>query len=164
MLKDRPEVMLMVYGKGGHAAQMTRFIQGAPEKFKNMPFIALTDVKIKDEGFIQRFYCIEARDKFSYLKNIIIFLLYFFWSLTQMTRILIKYRVVSMISTGPGIAILPAIICRMLRIKVIYFESWSRVYTPSLAGKIMYRVANLFFIQHESLQKLYPKSRFFGRL
>jgi len=164
MFKNRPEVILMVYGKGGHAAQMTRFIQGAPEELKSTPFIALSDVKIKDKNFIRQFYCIEARDKFSYMKNIFIFILHFFWSLIQITRILMNYRVVSMISTGPGIAVVPALICRMLGVKVIYFESWSRIFTPSIAGKIMYRVANLFFIQHESLQKYYPKSRFFGRL
>jgi UDP-N-acetylglucosamine:LPS N-acetylglucosamine transferase len=164
MLKKRQEVILMVYGKGGHAAQMTRFIAGAPAGLKIIPFIALTDVKIKDKNFIRQFYCIEARDKFSYMKNCFIFILYFFWSLIQMSRILINYRVVSIISTGPGITVVPAIICRLLGIKVIYFESWSRVFTPSLAGKVMYRLANLFFIQHESLQKHYPKSRFFGRL
>ena len=164
MLKNRPEVILMVYGKGGHAAQMTRFIQGAPEELKNKQFIALTDVKIKDDSFIDQFYCVEARDKFSYIKNAVVFVLYFFWALIQMIHILFKYRVVTMISTGPGVAVVPAIICRLLGIKVIYFESWSRIFTPSLAGKIMYRIANLFFIQHESLQKFYPKSYFFGRL
>jgi len=164
MLKERQKVILMVYGKGGHAAQMTRFIEGAPVELTDIPFIALTDVTIRDKNFIRQFYCIEARDKFSYMKNIITFILYFFWSLTQTIRILINYRVVSVISTGPGITVLPAIVCRLIGIKVIYFESWSRVFTPSLAGKFMYHVANLFFIQHESLQKHYPKSRFFGRL
>jgi UDP-N-acetylglucosamine:LPS N-acetylglucosamine transferase len=164
MLKNRPKVILMVYGKGGHAAQMTRFINGAPEELKSIPFIALTDVKTKDNNFIRQFYCIEARDKFSYLKNVVTFILYFFWSLFQIARILINYRIVSIISTGPGITVVPAIVCRLLGIKVVYFESWSRVYTPSLAGKVMYHVANLFFIQHESLKKYYPKSRFFGRL
>lgn len=164
MLKNRQKVILMVYGKGGHAAQMTRFIKNAPAELKSIPFVALSDVKIKDESFIRQFYCMEARDKFSYVKNIVTFILYFFWSLFQIVRILINYRVVSIISTGPGITVVPAIVCRLLRIKVIYFESWSRVFTPSLAGKVMYRLANLFFIQHESLQKHYPKSRFFGRL
>ncbi len=164
MFKNRPEVILMVYGKGGHAAQMTRFIYGAPEELKNKQLIALSDVKIKDEAFSHQFYCVEARDKFSYIKNLFVFILHFFWALTQMANILIKYRVVTMISTGPGIAVLPGIICRLLGIKVIYFESWSRIFTPSLAGKIMYRIANLFFIQHESLQKFYPKSYFLGRL
>jgi len=164
MLKKRQEVILMVYGKGGHAAQMTRSIKSAPAELKSIPFIALTDVKIEDKNFIRQFYCMEARDKFSYMKNIMTFTLYFFWSFIQMARILMRYRVVSLISTGPGITVVPALVCRLLKIKIIYFESWSRVFTPSLAGRVMYRVAHLFFIQHESLQKHYPKSRFFGRL
>ena len=164
MLKNRPEVILMVYGKGGHAAQMARFIDGAPQELKNKQLIALTDVKIKDKTFSHQFYCVEARDKFSYIKNFVVFVLYFFWALAQMIHILSKYRVITMISTGPGVAVIPAIICRLFGIKVIYFESWSRIFTPSIAGKIMYRIANLFFIQHKSLQKFYPKSSFFGRL
>lgn len=164
MFKDRQEVILMVYGKGGHAAQMTRFIHGAPEELKNKQLIALTDVRKQDKAFIHQFYCVEARDKFSYIKNFFVFFLYFFWALAQMIHILIKYRVVTMISTGPGVAVVPAIICRLFGIKVIYFESWSRIFTPSLAGRIMYHLANLFFIQHESLQKFYPRAIYSGRL
>jgi UDP-N-acetylglucosamine:LPS N-acetylglucosamine transferase len=164
MFEKRAKVVLMVYGKGGHTAQMHRFINNAPDELKNKKLVALSDVTAKSNDFIEQFYCVEARDKYSYLKNAFVFMVYFFWSLVQMTRILFKYKITGMISTGPGVAVVPAAICRLCGIKVIYFESWSRIFTPSLAGKIMYRIANVFFIQHTSLQKHYPQGIFSGRL
>jgi len=164
MFKSRPEVVLLVYGKGGHAAQMQRLLVDGPNEFKNKQFIALTDVKKPNPLFLKQFYCVEARDKFSYIKNVFVFVLYFFWAFAQMIQILVKYKVVGMISTGPGIAVVPALFCRLFFINVTYFESWSRIYTPSLAGKIMYYIANTFFIQHQSMQKFYPQGIFSGRL
>ncbi len=164
MFKNRPQVVLMVYGKGGHTAQMHRFIASAPDELKNKELVALSDVTANNTDFIEQFYCVEARDKFSYIKNLFVFIVYFFWAMMQMLRILFKYKVTGMISTGPGVAVVPAAICRLFAIKVVYFESWSRIYTPSLAGKIMYRIANVFFIQHKSLQKFYPQGIFSGRL
>jgi beta-1,4-N-acetylglucosaminyltransferase len=164
MFKNRPEVVLLVYAKGGHTAEMQRFINYAPNELTDKRLISLTDVKTKATAYSEQFYCVEARDKFSYIKSIFVFTLHFFWAFIQMARIIMKYKVVGMISTGPGIAILPAILCRLLFIKVIYLESLSRIYVPSFAGRIMYYIANLFFIQHKSLQKHYPKAIYSGRL
>jgi UDP-N-acetylglucosamine:LPS N-acetylglucosamine transferase len=164
MFKNRPQVVLMVYGKGGHTAQMQRFLNNAPDELKDRKFIALSDITTKNKDFIEQFFCVEARDKFSYIKNTFVFIVYFFWALVQMIRILFKYKVTGLISTGPGLAVVPAAICRLCGKKVIYFESWSRIYTPSLAGKIMYRIANVFFIQHNSMQKHYPQAIYSGRL
>jgi UDP-N-acetylglucosamine:LPS N-acetylglucosamine transferase len=113
MFKNRPQVVLMVYGKGGHTAQMQRFINNAPEELKNRKLIALSDVTTKNKNFLEQFYCVEARDKFSYIKNTFVFILYFFWALVQMIRILCKYKVTGMISTGPGVAVVPAVICKL---------------------------------------------------
>ncbi len=164
MFQNRPEVVLLVYGKGGHTAQMQRFIKNAPEELKDKNLVALTDVTVKNTALMKQFYCVEARDKYSYIKNIFVFTVHFFWALAQMCRIIYKYKIVGMVSTGPGIAVVPAILCRVLFIPVIYFESWARIYSPSFAGKIMYNIANNFFIQHRTLQKFYPKGIFLGRL
>ena len=164
MAFNRPEVVLVIFGKGGHAAEMQRFMNNAPAELTNKKLISLTDVKTKNALYSEQFYCVEARDKFSYIKNLFVFTLYFFWAIVQMIRILLRYKVVGMISTGPGVAIIPALLCRLLLIKVVYLESLSRIYAPSLAGRIMYHIANLFFIQHKSLQKYYPKAIYSGRL
>ena len=137
MFKNRTKVLLVVYTKGGHGAQMKRFLANAPSPLRSLNVIALTDVKATDQAYLKQYYCVEARDKYSTMKSISRFFLYTVMASLQILRILLRYRVIGLVSTGPGIAFVPAIICRLLRIKVIYFESWSRVYTPSTAGKVI---------------------------
>jgi len=164
MFKKRPEIVLLVYGKGGHTAQMTRFINNQPRQSKVDDYVALTNSNKLFGRFLAQYYLQDARDRYSVFKNIFVFLTYLLLSNFQMMRIIYKYRVVGMISTGPGIAVIPGLFCRLLGAKIIYFESWSRISTPAIAGKFMYRIAHLFFIQHKPLQKYYPKAIYAGRL
>jgi beta-1,4-N-acetylglucosaminyltransferase len=164
MFKKRPEVVLLVYGKGGHTAQMKRFIDNQPKELQANNYVALTNSDKLLGQFLAQYYLPEARDKYSIFKNIFVLLTYFIVSISQMLRIIGKYNVVGMISTGPGMAVIPAIFCRLLGAKIIYFESWSRISTPAIAGKFIYRLAHLFFIQHKSIQKHYPKAIYAGRL
>ena len=164
MFNKRPEVILLVYGKGGHTAQMSRFLENQPGLFSENQYITLTNATKNHPGVIGKYYSVEARDKHSFLKNIFLFFAYIFFSSFQMFRIISKYKVVGMISTGPGMAIIPGLFCKLKRTKIVYFESWSRFSKPAIAGRIMYYIANLFFIQHKSIQKHYPKAIYSGRL
>jgi UDP-N-acetylglucosamine:LPS N-acetylglucosamine transferase len=164
MFKKRPEVILLVYGKGGHTAQMDRFLKNQPADFHLKDFVILTNAKTQLTSSVGQYFSIEARDKHSIFKNLFIFFAYLFISTVQMMRILYNYKVVGMISTGPGMAVVPGVFCRLLRSKVIYFESWSRFSTPAIAGRVMYKVAHLFFIQHKSIQMYYPNAIYAGRL
>jgi UDP-N-acetylglucosamine:LPS N-acetylglucosamine transferase len=74
-----------------------------------------------------------------------------------------KYRV-SIISTGPGISLIPSLIVKVLGGKVIHIETWSRFYTKSGAGKMMYLIADRFYIQNKELSSVYPKATYAGRL
>lgn len=164
MFKKRPKVVLLVYGKGGHTAQMSRFINNQPKLYKCHDYIALTNSDKILGQFLAQYYIQEARDRYSIFKNPLVFFTYLLLSSFQMVRIICKYRITGMISTGPGMAVVPGLFCRSLGAKVIYFESWSRISTPAIAGKFMYRIAHLFFIQHKSIQKYYPKAIYAGRL
>jgi UDP-N-acetylglucosamine:LPS N-acetylglucosamine transferase len=151
----------LVFGKGGHTAQMTRFIRNQPEAYD---YVALTNSNKVFGRFLAQYHLLEARDKYYVFKNIFVLFTYLLLSIFQMMRITCKYRVIGMISTGPGMAVVPGLFCRLLGAKVIYFESWSRISTPAIAGKFMYYVAHMFFIQHQSIQKYYPKAIYIGRL
>jgi UDP-N-acetylglucosamine:LPS N-acetylglucosamine transferase len=78
--------------------------------------------------------------------------------------VLLKSRPRAILSTGAGIAIPVSLLGRLVGLKVIHVETGSRVYTMSSTGKFMYRIANLFFVQWESLREKYPKSIYAGRL
>jgi UDP-N-acetylglucosamine:LPS N-acetylglucosamine transferase len=66
------------------------------------------------------------------------------------------------ISTG-ALATFPiCVIAKLFGKKVIYIESFARVDAPSLTGKLMYRVADLFIVQWEEMMSFYPNAVYGG--
>lgn len=61
------------------------------------------------------------------------------------------------ISTGGEIAIPVFIIGKLMRIKMVFIESWCRVKTKSGAGRIAYYLADVFLVQWPNLTTTYGK-------
>jgi len=72
-------------------------------------------------------------------------------------EILIKEKPDIIISTGAEIAIPFFILARIMGIKTIYIESWSRVKNMSRTGRILYYIADVFLVQWIDLLKKYGK-------
>ncbi len=81
-----------------------------------------------------------------------------------MSKLVLKYNIKIIITTGPGMAIPAALVAKLLRVEIIHIETWSRFSTYSLSGRIMYHLADKFYVQNESLLKLYPEAIYSGRL
>jgi beta-1,4-N-acetylglucosaminyltransferase len=88
----------------------------------------------------------------------------FFVNLAEAWRILRAEKPDLIISTGAGIIVPFAICAKVLRIPVLFVETLCRVNHPSLTAKIMYRLADRFFYQWESLGKHFPKGECTGPL
>ncbi len=70
------------------------------------------------------------------------------------------------ISTG-ALATVPFCIAgKLMKKKVIYIESFARVDSPSLTGKIMYKLklADLFIVQWVEMLQFFPKAVVGGRI
>lgn len=67
---------------------------------------------------------------------------------------------------GGGITIPAFILGKLMGKKTIFIEDICRIHSKSASGKIIYtfRLANLFFVQWESMKKLYPNAVYVGRL
>lgn len=86
-------------------------------------------------------------------------------NLYEAWRILRAERPNVILSTGASPAIPFAIVGKLLfRTRVIFIETITRVRAPSLAGRLMYWLADEFFYQWESLRPFFPRGRFLGRL
>lgn len=127
--------------------------------------IAFTDSNIPIKNNVNRYYLFsEFRDKHSNW----ITLLNMPWNVLKLIWVSLwvvyKYNLKGCITTGPGLAIIPCCIFKLFGIKTIAFESWAKFYTPSLSGKILYRIVDKFVVQHETLTSYYKKASFWGRL
>lgn len=76
----------------------------------------------------------------------------------------IKEKPDAVISTGTLIAIPISLLAKLLGKKVIYIETFARVNDCTRAGKLMYKVADLFVYQWEPLGKFYPNGVFGGSI
>lgn len=86
-------------------------------------------------------------------------------AIPKVVRILMSERPDIVASTGAEIAIPFIYLGKALRMKTIFIESWTCVKSPSLSGKLVYPVADVFLVQWEALLEHYgPKARFEGAL
>ena len=80
-------------------------------------------------------------------------------------RILRKEKPRLIISTGAEIAIPAFYLAKLLRIKTIFIESWTRVDQPTGTGRIVYPVSDIFLVQWERmLDKYGKKARYEGAI
>jgi len=84
-----------------------------------------------------------------------------FW---RIFRILRRERPTLAISTGAGIAVPGFLAARLLGIRTIYIESYARIESLSLAGKICYYLAHRFLVQHARLTNRWPRAIYVGTL
>lgn len=74
----------------------------------------------------------------------------------------IKYRPKYIITTGTHTAGPMCCIGKIFGSKIIFIESFANLSTKTVSGKLIYKFADLFIVQWESMLKLYPKAKFGG--
>ena len=78
-------------------------------------------------------------------------------------RIFLKERPDVVISTGALAAVPFCLISKLLfRKKLIFIESFAKVTSPTITGKLLYRFADRFYVQWEPMLKVYPKAIYLG--
>jgi UDP-N-acetylglucosamine:LPS N-acetylglucosamine transferase len=76
----------------------------------------------------------------------------------------IKFRPRYIVTTGAHTAGPMCLIGKALGAKIVFIESFANINSPSVTGKAVYKFADLFIVQWESMLRFYPKARYFGGL
>ncbi|MCD6434167.1 MAG: polysaccharide biosynthesis protein [Candidatus Diapherotrites archaeon] len=141
----------VVCSAGGHL----REIMQLKKAFEKYEYFFVTDLR-EDSKILaekERVLFVECprRNLFKLLKNFV-----------QALLIYLRERPRIVLSTGADTAIPFCLIAKLFGSKVIFIESFCRIKEPSLSGKIMYRFADVFFVQWKENKKFFPKARFAG--
>lgn len=111
-------------------------------------------------------YNFETGRKTFYLYQInrseLLFIFKFLFIFIKSFFIFLREKPDFIISTGALCTIPTCIIAKLFRKKVIFIESFAKVKSQSITGKIMYKFADLFLIQWEDLYEFYPKATYGG--
>lgn len=95
----------------------------------------------------------ENRNFFNALRNVLFAI-----------KILITEKPDIIFSTGAGIAPPFFLVGKLLGIKLIYLETASYIGIPTLSGRLIEKIADIFLVQHKSSRKLYSKAEYKGGL
>jgi beta-1,4-N-acetylglucosaminyltransferase len=85
-----------------------------------------------------------------------------FMNLLEAWRILRNEKPDLILSTGAGPVVPFALVGKLLGIRSVFIETFTRVNRPSLTGRIMYRLADRFFYQWKQLEPFFPKGVYGG--
>jgi beta-1,4-N-acetylglucosaminyltransferase len=155
--------VLVVLGDGGHTRDTLRLVELLGPKYEYSYLMPTTDrvseAKIKFAGPVYR-VSIPREKQHKPLKG----LYTLFVCSVREAIVLLKVRPKAILNGGAGIGVPISFLGRLLGVKIIYLENGCRVYTLSASGKLLYRVAHLFFVQWEPLKEKYPKAIYAGRL
>jgi UDP-N-acetylglucosamine:LPS N-acetylglucosamine transferase len=134
---------------GGHLTEV-RALRAAYERFEH--FYVLNDRVLLPDDMRDVTYFIRHSERD----------LLFFVNVVEAFRILRRERPSVILSTGAGPAVPFAIVGRLLRIPVVFVETFTRIDTPSLTGRIMYRLADRFVYQWPGLRRYFPRAVYGG--
>lgn len=70
----------------------------------------------------------------------------------------LKERPDVIISTGVLATIPMCLIMKIFRKKLIYIESFAKVNSPTESGKLLYKYADRFYVQWETMKEFYPNA------
>lgn len=78
--------------------------------------------------------------------------------------IFLRYRPDVVITTGAHTAVPMCYIAKLFRKKVIFIESFAKSTSPTLSGRLVYPISDLFIVQWESMKEIYPKAIYGGSI
>lgn len=90
------------------------------------------------------------------------FMFIFLFNICKSLYILIKERPTHIITTGAGAVFPTCLMGKIIGVKIVYIESFAKINSKSMTGKLVYLFADRFYVQWEDMLKVYPKALYHG--
>lgn len=149
--KSRVNICL-VSSSGGHWEQL-RKLQPLIDRYSG--FYVTEKTPFVGEGpylMVQT----DLKDKLMPLKMLV--------NAVRAVRIWMKERPDVVVTTGTMVAYPFYLLAILFRKKFVFIETFGRSNQPTVAGRLMQKHADLFFVQWESQKKFYKKAQYVGCL
>ena len=87
---------------------------------------------------------------------------YLLYNLVKSVQIYLVERPDVIISTGALATIPTCLVGKLFRSKIIFIESYAKVNSPTLTGRLLYKFSDQFYVQWEDMLKIYPNAIYKG--
>lgn len=139
---------------GGHYEQLL-MLKPLMEKYDS--FILTEKTKYSTEiKNIKSYYLLQVNRKEK------LFILKMTWNTFKSVFFFIKERPDVVITTGVLSTIPMCLIAKIFGRKLVYIESFAKINSPTETGKFLYKFADRFYVQWETMLKYYPEAVFLG--
>ncbi len=148
--KEKNIKICFAASSGGHFEQLL-MLKPLMLKYNSFIFTEKTKYKANVEGVkVRTVTQINRKEKLFLIKFIGVAIKSFF--------IFLKERPNVIICTGVLATIPMCFIMKLFRKKIIYIESFAKVTSPTESGKLIYKIADRFYVQWESMKEFYPNA------
>lgn len=166
MEKDKTNPILLIAGEGGHLEQARRFNE-LNKEYAEQEFIVVTDEQERNVNLccdVVRMNNISALTKQRTLINVLMFMPLFIIEFFKVLSIILKNKPHGVIAFGPIFCVPFIFWARILGLKTVYIETWSKFYEPTITAKICKRIAHRVYIQNITLKDKLSEGIYAGKL
>lgn len=145
-----------VSSSGGHYEQL-KMLKPLMNQYESVVITEKTDFTDYFKG--QKYYFLTQVNRKEPL-----FIFKYVGVIVQSLIVLIKENPNLIISTGALSTIPLCVLGKVFKKKIIFIESFSKINSPTLTGKFLYKFADVFYVQWEEMLEIYPKARYKGKI
>ena len=143
-----------IASSGGHFEQLM-MLKPLMDKYQSFIVTEKTNYVVSQNG--HRLYYLKQVNRHEFK-----FLYYMIYNTLKTLQIFLKERPDMIISTGALATIPMCIVAKLFKKKVVFIESFAKINSPTLTGKLVCKFADKFFVQWESMKEVYPNAIFEG--
>ncbi|WP_138419874.1 PssD/Cps14F family polysaccharide biosynthesis glycosyltransferase [Aquibacillus sediminis] len=150
--------LLLIASVGGHLTQLLEL----KSLFEQYDYHIVTEstpvTKQMKDKYPMSFLVYGARN------NPIRYIFKFSFNIIKSVGLFLRERPDIVITTGAHTSVPMCYIAKLFRKKVIFIESFAKSKSPTLSGRMVYPIADLFVVQWESMKEFYPNAVYGGTI
>ncbi len=153
-MKTKKKKVCFAASSGGHFEQIS-MLKPLMDKYDSFVITEATEYKASIKG--EKMYYLHQVNRREWSLPV--------WMLINTFKslaLLMKEKPDIVITTGV-LAVIPlCLLAKVLGKKLVYIESFAKVSSPTETGKFLYRFADRFYVQWQSMKQFYPNAIYIG--
>ena len=141
---------------GGHYEQLM-MLKPLMEKHNSFILTEKTSYAVESKNNVTHYMRQVSRNDFFWIFSL-------FFNTLKSLYIFMKEKPDVIICTGVLSMIPMCLIGKLFRKKLIYIESFAKVNSPTETGKLLYKYADQFYVQWESMLEVFPNAIYRGAI
>ena len=151
--KEDKKKVIFISSTGGHLNELMQ-LKPLMKKYNSYIITEKTKSNLSLKNKFDNVYYLVYGTK----KNLFKYLFIFSFNILKSLYYYIKIRPSVIVTTGTHTAVPMCYIGKLFGSKIIFIETFANSKTKTVAGKLVYPIADTFIVQWESMLKLYPKA------